>query len=271
MLFENLLIYTLMFPIFGILLLLFIPSSKKKLLKMIALNFSCLSCISSLFLWGFFQKSTCSFQFVIKFLWLSNLNLNFTLGVDGISLFFVLLTTLLIPLCILTSWNSISHSLKEFLIAFLFLDFLLIGTFCVLDLLFLGVILRSLSFPCLVISQALKHDFFRFLERDAGKAKSKATWWGLHTSKNSWQVTSHKVSTTYIGPADILKGIGSIVGNGTFEWWVRSEERCSPIITHSQRGNESFCGFIISMCGHGVTRNLWKPKRGEILMASETL
>jgi len=58
---ENLLVYTLMFPVFGILLLLFIPSSKKKLLKVIALNFSCFSFISSLLLWGFFQKSTGSF------------------------------------------------------------------------------------------------------------------------------------------------------------------------------------------------------------------
>ena len=128
MLFENLLAYVLMFPIFGIFLLLFIPSSDKKLLKVIALNFSCFSFICSLFLWGGFQKSIGSFQFVTKFLWLSNLNLNFILGVDGISLFFVLLTTLLIPLCLLTSWNSVNNYLKEFLIAFLFLDFLLIGT-----------------------------------------------------------------------------------------------------------------------------------------------
>jgi NADH-quinone oxidoreductase subunit M len=50
--------------------------------------------------------------------------------------FFFLLTTLLIPLCIITSWNSVGNNLKEFLIAFLVLDFFLIGTFCVLDLLF---------------------------------------------------------------------------------------------------------------------------------------
>ena len=89
--FENLLVYILLFPIFGILLLLFTPSSKEKLLKIIALNSACLSFIGSLLLWGFFQKSTGSFQFVTKFFWLPSLNLNFTLGVDGISLFFVLL------------------------------------------------------------------------------------------------------------------------------------------------------------------------------------
>lgn len=148
---ENLLVYTLIFPVFGILLLLFIPSSKKKLLKVIALNFSCFSFISSLLLWGFFQKSAGSFQFVIKFFWLPNLNLNFTIGVDGISLFFILLTTLLIPLCLLTSWNSVNVNLKEFLIAFLFLDFLLIGTFCILDLLLFYIFFESVLIPMFLI------------------------------------------------------------------------------------------------------------------------
>ena len=148
---ENLLVYILVFPIFGILLLLFIPSSKEKLLKIIALNSVCLSFISSLLLWGFFQKSTGSFQFVIKFFWLPSLNLNFTLGIDGISLFFVLLTTLLIPLCLLTSWNSVGVNLKEFLIAFLFLDFLLIGTFCLLDLLLFYIFFESVLIPMFLI------------------------------------------------------------------------------------------------------------------------
>ena len=73
---KNLLIYILMFPIFGILLLLFLPARNKKLLKIVALNSACLSFTGSLLLWGFFQKSTGSFQFVVKILWLPNLNLN---------------------------------------------------------------------------------------------------------------------------------------------------------------------------------------------------
>jgi len=73
------------------------------------------------------------------------------LGVDGISLFFILLTTLLIPLCILASWNSVGHSLREFLIAFLFLDFLLIGVFCVLDLLFFYIFFESVLIPMFLI------------------------------------------------------------------------------------------------------------------------
>jgi len=148
---KNLLLYILMFPIIGILILLLIPTREEKLLKTVALNFSCLSFIGSLILWILFQKSIGSFQFVVKLCWLPILNLNFTLGIDGISIFFLLLTTLLIPLCLLTSWNSVSENLKEFLIAFLVLDFFLIGTFCVLDLLLFYIFFESVLIPMFLI------------------------------------------------------------------------------------------------------------------------
>jgi NADH-quinone oxidoreductase subunit M len=70
-----------------------------------------------LFVWGGFKKSVGIFQFVTKLLWIPVLNLNVTFGIDGISLFF-LLTTLLIPLCILISWNGIGSNLKGYLISF---------------------------------------------------------------------------------------------------------------------------------------------------------
>lgn len=148
---QNLLVYILMFPIIGILLLLLVPSRETRLLKFIALNFTCFSFIGSLLLWSSFSKSAGFFQFLVKLSWFPSLTLNFTLGVDGISLFFILLTTLLIPLCILASWNSVGHSLKEFLIAFLFLDFLLIGVFCVLDLLFFYIFFESVLIPMFLI------------------------------------------------------------------------------------------------------------------------
>lgn len=141
-----------MVPIFGILLLAFVPAYKTKLLKIIALNSACLSFSCSLFLWGLFEKSSAStFQFVTMFFWLPSLNLNFVIGVDGISLFFILLTTLLIPLCLLTSWNNIVSNLKEFLISFLFLNFLLIATFSVLDLLLFYIFFESVLVPMFLI------------------------------------------------------------------------------------------------------------------------
>ena len=144
---KNLLLYILMFPIIGAVILLFIPSRNEKQLKVIALNASFLSFIGSLLIWGFFQKSIGTFQFVVKLFWFPTFNLNFILGIDGISIFFLLLTTLLIPLCILTSWNSVKYNIKEFLIAFLILDFFLIGTFCVMDLLLFYIFFESVLIP----------------------------------------------------------------------------------------------------------------------------
>ena len=88
---KNLLTYILVLPLIGSFCLVFIPSSNRSLLKSVALNFSCLTFILSLFLWLFFDKSIGTFQFVNKFLWIPILNINFTIGVDGISLFFILL------------------------------------------------------------------------------------------------------------------------------------------------------------------------------------
>lgn len=148
---ENLLIYIFLSPIIGILFLLIIPSNEKNLLKIVALNSACLSFLGSLFLWGVFHKGVGSFQFVIQYHWFIGLNLNITLGIDGISLFFLLLTTLLIPLCLLASWNSVKFNLKEFLIAFLVLDFFLIGVFCILDLLFFYIFFESVLIPMFLI------------------------------------------------------------------------------------------------------------------------
>jgi NADH:ubiquinone oxidoreductase subunit 4 (subunit M) len=128
-----------------------VPSSNQSLLKQIALGFSCLTFVLSLFVWVFFNKSIGTFQFVNKFFWIPILNLNFPLGVDGISLFFLLLTTLLIPLCLLTSWGTIKTDLKKYLISFLVMEFFLIGVFCVLDLLLFYIFFESVLIPMFLI------------------------------------------------------------------------------------------------------------------------
>ena len=149
--FENLLIYISVLPLIGSILLIFIPSSNSKLLKITALNFSSLPFLGSLLVWAYFKQSIGQFQFVTKIYWLSNLNLNITLGIDGISLFFLLLTTMLIPICILLSWSSVKKDLKEYLIAFLLLEFFLIGVFCILDLLLFYIFFESVLIPMFLI------------------------------------------------------------------------------------------------------------------------
>ena len=151
MLLENILFYILIFPLIGSFFLILIPEREKKLLKIVSLNFSCLPFIGFLFIWFFFQKSLSSFQFVTKIVWLTQLNLHITLGLDGISLFFLLLTTLLIPICILISWNSVKYKLKEYLISFLILEFLLIAVFCILDLLLFYIFFESVLIPMFLI------------------------------------------------------------------------------------------------------------------------
>jgi len=148
---TNLLVFLLALPLIGTFFLLWVPSSNHSLLKSTALNVSCLLYVISLFLWVFFNKSIGSFQFVTKLLWIPFLNLNFSLGVDGISLFFILLTTLLIFLCILISWTSVKKNIKEFLIAFLVMEFFLIGVFSILDLLLFYIFFESILIPMYLI------------------------------------------------------------------------------------------------------------------------
>jgi proton-translocating NADH-quinone oxidoreductase chain M len=149
--FKNLLLYLLFSPLIGVLLLLFIPSSNHDLLKKVGFRTSCITFILSFYIWTIFNKTIGTFQLVTNNTWISILNLNLNLGIDGISLFFVLLTTLLIALCILVSWNSIKFNLKEYLISFLVMEFFLIGVFCVLDLLLFYIFFESVLIPMFLI------------------------------------------------------------------------------------------------------------------------
>ena len=149
--FQDILFYTSFIPLIGISLLIFINPEQQILLKIVAFNFSSFPFLILLSIWGIFKKSLGTFQFVSKLVWIPILNLNVTLAVDGISLFFLLLTTLLIPLCILISWNSIRINLKGYLIAFLIIEFFLIGVFCVLDVLMFYIFFESILPPMFLI------------------------------------------------------------------------------------------------------------------------
>ena len=87
----------------------------------------------SLFIWGGFNTETAGFQFVEKSEWLGG-KISYHMGVDGISMLFIILTTFLMPGCILASWVSVKTRVKEYMIAFLVLETLMIGVFCALDL-----------------------------------------------------------------------------------------------------------------------------------------
>ena len=101
--------------------------------RWVALWTTLVTFVVSLFLLPGFDASAPGFQFVEKVSWLGE-TASYHVGIDGISLPLVLLTTFLMPFCILASWESVQKRVKEYMIAFLVLETLMIGTFCALDL-----------------------------------------------------------------------------------------------------------------------------------------
>ena len=108
-------------------------SSNFQSIKYVAIFSSSANFFISLYLWYIFDPSTSEFQFVEERLWLEGF-INYKLGVDGISILFIILTTLITPLCIISVNRTINTKLKEFLIAILLMETLMIGVFCSLDL-----------------------------------------------------------------------------------------------------------------------------------------
>ena len=101
--------------------------------KYVAIFSSSANFLLSLFLWYSFDNSVSDFQFVEKKYWIKGF-INFQLGVDGISILFILLTTFITPICIFSGINSIKFKIKEFLIVILVMETLMLGVFCSLDL-----------------------------------------------------------------------------------------------------------------------------------------
>jgi len=104
----------------------------------------------SLLLWTGFDTSTAAYQFVEKHDWLGG-NINYHMGIDGISMPFIILTTFLMPLCILASWESITVRVKDYMIAFLVLETLMIGVFSSLDLILFYLFFEGGLIPMFLI------------------------------------------------------------------------------------------------------------------------
>ncbi len=104
----------------------------------------------SLLIWLNFDNSTAAFQFVEKTAWVGA-GINYHMGVDGISMLFVILTTFLMPFCILASWEAVEHRVKEYMIAFLVMETLMIGVFCALDLVLFYLFFEAGLIPMFLI------------------------------------------------------------------------------------------------------------------------
>lgn len=112
---------------------------------------SCLIFNLTLLLWIFFNNEFGNFTLVVYLPWLSGFNIYYSIGIDGISIFFIILTAFLIPICILASWNSITFKVKEFVLMLFITELLLINVFAVLDLFFFYIFFEGVLIPMFII------------------------------------------------------------------------------------------------------------------------
>jgi len=127
--------FLILLPAIGSIFLLFSKNDSKQTntIKYVALFTSVVNFLISLYLWNSFDNTISNFQFVEERTWLAGF-VNYKVGIDGISILFIVLTTFITPLCILSVNNSVKIRLRDFLLAILIMESFMIGVFCALDL-----------------------------------------------------------------------------------------------------------------------------------------
>ncbi len=121
-------------PLVGAAILLFLNRERQELLRWVAIITMLVDLVLSLIMFGMFNQTSSAMQLVENHVWVRDWGISYKLGIDGISLFLILLTTLLGPIVILASWKDITNRVKEFLICLLILQTGMIGVFVALDL-----------------------------------------------------------------------------------------------------------------------------------------
>ncbi|MEP9396161.1 NADH-quinone oxidoreductase subunit M [Mesorhizobium sp. KR2-14] len=140
-------------PLVGAFLILLIrddSEAARRNIRNVALLTTVFTFILSIFIWTGFDNTNPGFQMVEKVAWLDS-GISYHMGVDGISMLFVILTTFLMPISILASWDSIQTRVKAYMIAFLILETLMIGVFCALDLVLFYVFFEGGLIPMFII------------------------------------------------------------------------------------------------------------------------
>ena len=141
----------ILLPTVGAIFILFgRTSSNYNAAKYISLFVSLANFVLSLYLWYVFDKIESGFQFVEERIWLEGF-INYKVGIDGISILFVILTTFITPLCIISVNSTIKNRLKDFLVAILFMETMMIGVFCSLDLVIFYLFFEAGLIPMFLI------------------------------------------------------------------------------------------------------------------------
>ena len=141
-------------PLVGVLVILFVRGEEAVIAsnaRWTALWTSLIVFVISLVLWVKFDPANPGFQFVENVPWLPEFGVSYKMGVDGISVLFVLLSTLLTPICILASWDSIQTRVREFMIAFLVLETMMVGMFSALDFVVFYMFFEAVLIPMYLI------------------------------------------------------------------------------------------------------------------------
>ncbi|MBW6520164.1 MAG: NADH-quinone oxidoreductase subunit M [Desulfoarculaceae bacterium] len=139
------------FPVLGAVILLGTGKENGKKIKIMALVISLLEFVLTLPLWFAFDKTTHHMQFVERHSWISLFNIEYYLGLDGISILFILLSTLITILCVLVSWHSIQTKIKEFFVCLLLLEGAMIGVFCALDFFLFYIFWEAMLIPMFLL------------------------------------------------------------------------------------------------------------------------
>jgi NADH-quinone oxidoreductase subunit M len=141
-------------PLFGVMFILFTngePALVARNARYVALWTSLVTFVLSLYVLFSFDAGTADFQHVEQFDWMRDFGIVYRMGVDGISLPFVLLSTVLTPICVLASWEAIETRVKEYMISFLVLETMMVGTFCALDFVAFYVFFEGVLIPMFLI------------------------------------------------------------------------------------------------------------------------
>ncbi|MEF2551259.1 NADH-quinone oxidoreductase subunit M [Aurantimonas sp. A2-1-M11] len=140
-------------PLVGALLILFIRDDSelaRRNIRNVALLTTLFTFVVSLWVWIDFDNTDAGFQMVEQLEWLGG-GITYHMGVDGISMLFVILTTFLMPFCILASFESVQSRVKEYMIAFLVLETLVVGVFCALDIVLFYIFFEGGLIPMFLI------------------------------------------------------------------------------------------------------------------------